>query len=127
MYSGNRGLTKGLLNRLGCDVTFASSGREALQILSHSVQSFRLLMIDITLPSLEGLEVGMHVKELFPPGPRKPLLVALTGSSDSVTRDRCLSLGIDYVVVKPVTLEKMRSILSELLAGISVSDNSSQR
>eukprot|EP00250_Pteridium_aquilinum_P015224 c22459_g1_i1 orf=503-2743(-) len=124
---GNRALTKGLLNRLGCDVTFASSGREALQILSHSVQSFRILIIDVSLPGLEGLEVCMHVKEMFPPGPRKPLLVALTANSDCGTRDRCLSLGIDYVVMKPVTLEKMRSILGELLAGFSGSDGSSQR
>lgn len=123
---GNRAMTKGILNRLGCEVTFASSGREALQILSHSVQSFRILLIDISLPGLEGLEVGIHVKEMFPPGPRKPLLVALTMNADSGNRDRCLSLGIDCVVVKPVTLEKMRSILGELLSGYSGSDNTSQ-
>ncbi|MCO5613165.1 hypothetical protein L7F22_067441 [Adiantum nelumboides] len=123
---GNRALIKGILNRLGCDVTFASSGIEALQIISHSVQSFRILVIDVSLPGLEGLEVGMHVKEMFPPGPRKPLLVALTANADSGTRDRCLSLGIDCVVVKPVTLEKMRSVLGELLSGYSGSDNASQ-
>lgn len=116
---GNRAVIKGLLHRLGCDITFASSGNEAFQIISHTVQSFKVIIIDISLSGLEGLEEGISIKDGLAPGPIKPFLVALTTSSDSLTKDRCHSCGIDCVVVKPLTLDKMRHALGELLAGYS--------
>ena len=110
-------ITKGLLHRLGCDVTFASSGSETLQILSHAVPPYKILLVDLSLPNLEGLEVAVLVRERFHPGSDKPLIVALTANSDRFTRDRYAGLGIDYVVVRPLTLDKMRNVLNELMVG----------
>lgn len=120
----NRAVTKGLLNRLGCDVTFASSGREGLQILSHAARSFKIVLVDISMPSMDGFEVGIRIKERFSHGSERPLLVALTANADRSTRDRCQNIGMDCVLVKPVSLERMWSVLTELLVGTSGSGNS---
>jgi CheY-like chemotaxis protein len=87
-----------------------------LQILSHAIPGYKILLIDLSSPNLESLELAMRVRERFHLGPdsNKPLTVALTTNSDRFTRERCASLGIDYVVGRPLTPDKMRNILNEL-------------
>ena len=44
-----------------------------------------------------------------------PFIVALTGNTDKVTKENCMRVGINGVIQKPILVNKMRSILSELL------------
>jgi len=41
--------------------------------------------------------------------------VALTGNTDQVTKENCMRVGMDGVILKPVSIDKMTSVLSELL------------
>lgn len=111
----SRMVAKGLLSRLGCDVTMAGSGREGLLALSQSGQTFRVLFVDICMPEVDGFEVTTRVKEKFPIRAERPLIVAVTANTDLATRERCLSVGMDGVLLKPFSLEKMKSTLNELL------------
>lgn len=111
----NRMVTKGLLSRLGCDVTTVGSGREGLLALSQSGQTFRILFVDICMPEVDGYEVAIRVKERYPIRAERPLVVAVTANTDLATRERCFSVGMDGVLLKPFSLEKMRSMVSELL------------
>uniref|UniRef100_A0A0D6R4M0 Ethylene receptor n=1 Tax=Araucaria cunninghamii TaxID=56994 RepID=A0A0D6R4M0_ARACU len=111
----NRMVTRGLLARLGCDVTLASSGRECLQAVSQGGQKFKVVFIDVCMPDMDGYAVAIRIQEMFPLRHERPLLVALTGSTDKATRENCLKIGMDGVLLKPVSLEKMRSVLAELL------------
>ncbi|BBM97851.1 ethylene receptor [Marchantia polymorpha subsp. ruderalis] len=110
----NRMVTRGLLIRLGCDVTVVSSGRECLQVISQPGQPFRVLLLDVCMPDMDGYEVAVRIQEKFARHER-PLLVALTANTDRATRERCMNLGMDGVVLKPISLEKMRVVLTELL------------
>lgn len=107
-------VTRGLLMRLGCDVTVVSSGRECLQIILQPNQVFKVLLLDVCMPDMDGYEVAIRIQENLARHER-PILVALTANTDKATRDRCLSLGMDGVILKPITLEKMRMVLTELL------------
>lgn len=111
----NRMVTKGLLSRLGCDVTTVGSGREGLLALSQSGQTFRILFVDICMPEVDGYEVAIRVKERYPIRAERPLVVAVTANTDLATRERCFSVGMNGVLLKPFSLEKMRSMVSELL------------
>lgn len=108
----NRTVTKGLLHHLGCDVTTVSSGDECLRAVTneHSV-----VFMDVNIPGLESYEVAVCIHEKFPKRHEKPLIVALTGNTDKVTKENCLRAGMDGVILKPFSVEKMRSALSELL------------
>jgi ethylene receptor len=118
----NRMVTRGLLMRLGCEVTVVGSGRECLQVISQPGQSFQVLLLDVCMPDMDGYEVAIRIQEKFARHER-PLLVALTANTDMATRERCLSLGMDRVILKPISLEKMRIVLTELLDVGSVNDN----
>jgi ethylene receptor len=118
----NRMVTRGLLMRLGCEVTVVSSGRECLQVISQPGQSFKVLLLDVCMPDMDGYEVTIRIQEKFARHER-PLLVALTANTDMATRERCLSLGMDRVILKPISLEKMRMVLTELLECGSRNEN----
>eukprot|EP01018_Ginkgo_biloba_P032745 Gb_36440 [translate_table: standard] len=113
----NRMVTRGLLIRLGCDVTVVSSGRECLQVISQTRQNFKVLFLDVCMPGMDGYEVAVRIQQMFPVRHERPLLVALTGNTDRATREKCVKIGMDGVLLKPVSLEKMRSVLAELSNG----------
>ncbi|XP_042502823.1 ethylene receptor-like [Macadamia integrifolia] len=109
---GSGMVTKGLLMHLGCDVTITSSADECLRIVSPE---YKLVFMDIGMPGTGGFEVARRIHERIPKRHERPLIIALTGNTDRATKDNCLRVGMKGVLLKPISVEKMRSVLSELL------------
>lgn len=112
MYRVSRTVTKGLLVHLGCDVTSVSSSEECLRVVSHEHQ---VVFVDVCAPGIDGYELAVGIREKFSKRHEKPLIVALAGNTDKVTKENCMRVGINGFMLKPVSVDKMRSILSELL------------
>ncbi|KAJ6700739.1 ETHYLENE RECEPTOR 1-LIKE [Salix koriyanagi] len=56
-----------------------------------------------------------RLHEKFTKNHERPLIVALTGNTDKVTKENCMRVGMDGVILKPFSVDKMRSVLSDLL------------
>ncbi|XVF79306.1 hypothetical protein PTKIN_Ptkin14bG0211000 [Pterospermum kingtungense] len=108
----NRMVTKGLLVHLGCDVTMVSSSEECLRVVSHE---HKVVLMDVCVPGTNNYEIAIRIREKFTKRHERPLIVALTGNTDKVTKENCMRVGMDGVILKPVSLDKMRSVLSDLL------------
>ncbi|KAJ6711451.1 TWO-COMPONENT SENSOR HISTIDINE KINASE [Salix purpurea] len=106
----SRMATKGLLVQLGCDVTTVSSRDECLHVVS---QDHKVVCIDVCMP--DGFEAAARLHEKFTKNHERPLIVALTGNTDKVTKENCMRVGMDGVILKPFSVDKMRSVLSDLL------------
>ncbi|KAJ6427575.1 hypothetical protein OIU84_023046 [Salix udensis] len=106
----SRMATKGLLMQLGCDVTTVSSRDECLHVVS---QDHKVVCIDVCMP--DGFEAAARLHEKFTKNHERPLIVALTGNTDKVTKENCMRVGMDGVILKPFSVDKMRSVLSDLL------------
>ncbi|KAF9690152.1 hypothetical protein SADUNF_Sadunf01G0166100 [Salix dunnii] len=106
----SRMVTKGLLVQLGCDVTTVSSRDECLHVVS---QDHKVVCIDLCMP--DGFEAAARLHEKFTKHHERPLIVALTGNTDKVTKENCMRIGMDGVISKPFSVDKMRSVLSDLL------------
>eukprot|EP01018_Ginkgo_biloba_P023164 Gb_22967 [translate_table: standard] len=111
----NRMATRALLVCLGCDVAVASSGWDCLQMISQPGQKFKVILLDVCMPAMDGYELAIRIQEKFPFRHERPLLVALTASTDRATKENCLKVGMDGVILKPVSLDKMQYVLAELL------------
>lgn len=111
-YRVSRMVTKGLLLHLGCDVTTVGSGDECLRVVS---QEHKVVLMDVCMTGIDGYEIAVGIQEKFGKHHERPLLVALTGNTDKVIKENCLKVGMDGVLLKPVSLDKMRSVLSDLL------------
>lgn len=111
--SVNRIVTRRLLDRLGCDTTVVESGQQCLAALSQPGSNFRVLLLDLCMPEMDGYEVAKIIKQKFRPG--EPLVVALTANTDKGTKERCIQIGMDDVVLKPISLQEMSTVLCKLL------------
>ncbi|KAK9024449.1 hypothetical protein V6N11_004611 [Hibiscus sabdariffa] len=105
-------VTKELLIHLGCDVTMVGSGDECLQLVSHE---HKVVFMDICVPGTDSQRITSRIHEKFAKRSERPLIVALTGNTDKLTKENCMRIGMDGLILKPVSLDKMRSVLSDLL------------
>ena len=92
-------------------VTEAENGFEALRALPRN--SFDLIITDINMPDINGLELVSFVKN-SPAYRSIPLVVVSTEGSDR-DLDRGVSLGADAYVVKPFDPDDLRDIVRSLL------------
>lgn len=112
--SVNRIVTRRLLDRLGCSTTVVESGQQCLTALSQPGSAFQVLLLDLCMPEMDGYDVAIRIRKKFRPEDR-PLIVALTANTDKSTREKCLQIGMDGVVLKPISLPEMSAVLCKLL------------
>eukprot|EP00250_Pteridium_aquilinum_P017391 c23609_g1_i1 orf=762-3074(-) len=116
----NRTVTKQLLEKLGCQATVVDSGRQCLATLAQPGSMYTLVLLDLWMPEMDGYEVAIRIQKNIHPE-RRPLVVALTADTDRSTQDRCLRVGMDGVVLKPVSLAEMSNSLCAILQRASKS------
>jgi signal transduction histidine kinase/CheY-like chemotaxis protein len=102
----NLRVTSDLLRRLGMSVTAANSGPEALTFASG--QHFQLVLMDLQMPDMDGLETTRLLNEQVKP---PPLVVALTANAIEEDRRRCLQLGMRDYLTKPVRLDALTRVI----------------
>lgn len=109
----NRTVTKKLLEKLGCQVTSVSTGLECLTALSHTDNSLRVVFLDLHMPDMDGFEVAMRIRKYR--SRHWPLIIALTASAEEHVWERCLQMGMNGVLWKPVVLQGVADELRRVL------------
>ena len=90
--------------------SFAYSGEEALAFLRDHPSEVVLILSDINMPGMSGLELLRHVKsDPLPPPP--PRVMMLTAYGDEATHQQALQLGADDFLTKPVDFAALRTKL----------------
>jgi two-component system OmpR family response regulator len=103
----------------GFDTTTAATGREALELVSSVHPD--VVVLDIMLPDLDGIEV---LKRLRSAGHRQPV-VFLTAKDATEDRVRGLTVGGDDYVVKPFAIEELLARVTAVLRRSGVGHQSS--
>ena len=107
----NQTLVIEMLRRVGIAVSAVQNGAEALDALEKD--NYDLILMDIQMPIMDGLEAIKRIRELKNQTP----IIALTGSVLSQEKQMYMSRGANEVVEKPIffeaLLEKIRSVLSQ--------------
>ncbi|WP_118137163.1 response regulator [Oceanicella sp. SM1341] len=88
-----------MLQSMNAEVTVASDGAEALELLDQ--KPFDLLLVDIEMPRVSGLDVIRHVRGLDDPRARLPL-IALTAYAMREHREKIAAAGADGLIAKPI-------------------------
>ena len=96
-----------LLHLLGHQASASYDGASALAIAEQ--QSPDVIMLDIGLPGISGLEVAARLRNL--PETRSTYLIAVTGYGQSSDRQRSHDAGFDAHLVKPVDAEELTALL----------------
>jgi two-component system sensor histidine kinase/response regulator len=103
----NQDVVKELLHLVKAKVTTANNGQEALELLE--VQAFDLVLMDVQMPVMDGMEATRHlrVQERFD---RLPV-IAMTAGALMGDRERCLSVGMNDYISKPIYPEILYSTM----------------
>jgi len=101
-----------LVEKAGFRPLKASSGVAALEVLAQEPVS--LVLMDCHMPELDGFETTRRIRRLAGPVADVPV-VALTASTLADELAACRSSGMNEVLIKPVSLEQLKSLLTRLL------------
>lgn len=93
---------------------FAFSGEEALQFLKANDQEAILILSDINMPGMSGLELLRQIKVQYKTPP--PVVMMITAYGDTENYHTAMSLGADDFLTKPLDFttlkEKLKNIAS---------------
>lgn len=95
-------------------MVFVTSGSEALARLS-GLERVSLILSDVNMPGMTGLELLPKVKALQPDLP----VIMITAYGDSETRRRALEGGAEGLLTKPVDFEALRGEINTRLASFN--------
>ncbi|KAM1584927.1 hypothetical protein ACFX1Z_037853 [Malus domestica] len=82
----------------GCHVTAVSLVDELLHVTS---QGHKVVFMDVSMPGIDGYELAVRLHEKFTKRHEQPVLVALTGCIDKMTKENCMRVAMDGVILKP--------------------------
>jgi two-component system sensor histidine kinase/response regulator len=97
-----------LLEARGYEVTLVGTGREA--VAAWEAAPFDLVVMDVQMPEMDGLEATLEIRRREAGGARVPI-IALTAGAFSEDRDRCLAAGMDDYIAKPIETKQLYKLL----------------
>ncbi|GEO07898.1 response regulator [Segetibacter aerophilus] len=88
---------------------FANSGEAALQYLQQHHHEAVLILSDINMPGMSGLELLQHIKQKYATPP--PVVMMITAYGDSENYNTAMQLGADDFLTKPIDFQLLKEKL----------------
>jgi PAS domain S-box-containing protein len=104
---------KAKLQRLGYQVTAATSSVKALESFEKHPDAFDLIITDYTMPEMTGTTLSQKILAIRPDMP----IIITTGFSQHLTPEKAKSMGIRRMVMKPLLGDRFARVVREVLDG----------
>ncbi|VDC21150.1 response regulator [Pseudogemmobacter humi] len=101
----------------GAGAEGVTSGQDALNRITATGSGFDLILLDITLPDIDGIEVARRVRAAET-GDESILIVGLTAHVRAVVHGSGLAAGMNHILIKPVSPSELRRALRALWDGV---------
>jgi signal transduction histidine kinase/CheY-like chemotaxis protein len=100
----NQKLAVRLLSRMGYEPDIAANGIEAIEAVAR--QRYDLVLMDVQMPEMDGLEATRNIVDGTPPEAR-PWIVAMTANAMDGDRERCIAAGMNGYISKPIRVPEL--------------------
>jgi signal transduction histidine kinase/CheY-like chemotaxis protein len=100
----NQKLALRLLQQMGYRADLAANGIEAIEGIER--QSYDVVLMDVQMPEMDGLEASRRITAKFKPNER-PRIIAMTANAMQGDREECLAAGMDDYVTKPIRVDAL--------------------
>jgi signal transduction histidine kinase/CheY-like chemotaxis protein/ligand-binding sensor domain-containing protein len=97
-----------VLGKLGYQVDLVVDGAQAVAKTKQNI--FDLVLMDVQMPVMDGLEATKTIKKN---DPLSPIIIAMTANAMYEDKKRCLAAGMDDYISKPVKLEELMQMLEK--------------
>ena len=110
----NRELMKAMLSSIeGLSVDEAENGREAIETFKKQPEKYALILMDIQMPVMDGLEATAIIRQLDFEYAKKVPIIALTAASLESEVKKCQEAGMTDFLVKPMAYDDLVVMVSE--------------
>jgi len=109
----NQKLALRILQQMGYRADLASNGIEAIQSIER--QTYDVVLMDVQMPEMDGLEATRQIASRWPPGER-PRIVAMTANAMQGDREMCIAAGMDDYLTKPIRVDQLVEALDQTAA-----------
>jgi signal transduction histidine kinase/CheY-like chemotaxis protein len=100
-----------VLQKHGCNVTTATNGQEALDIIRKN--NFDIVFMDCHMPIMDGFEATRHIREEEATKQKHTVIIAVTADAMIGDREKCLKAGMDDYLNKPFKPEQITNLLTK--------------
>ena len=107
----NQKLALRLLEQMGYRADVAGNGIEAIEAVER--QPYDVILMDVQMPEMDGLEASRQITSRWPRGQR-PQIIAMTANALQGDREACLEAGMDDYVSKPIRVDELVAALSKV-------------
>lgn len=104
----NQQVALAMLERMGCKVDIVNNGLECLEQISRA--SYDLVLMDCHMPELDGYKATKVIRECESDNFRVPI-IAMTANVTDGERNRCLDVGMDDYLAKPLSRDALKEKL----------------
>ena len=108
-----------LLKKIGCEVTVARNGSQAIEMWTQG--SFDLILMDLQMPVMGGLEATQRIREMEKESGTHVPIVAITARAMKEDQEMCLRSGMDGYLSKPIRPAELRETLEQWMPEIPAS------
>jgi PAS domain S-box-containing protein len=119
----NQDIMRAILARYGHAVTVVNNGAEAVEEWERNRDGYDLILMDVQMPLLDGLQATERIRELEGAGKSHIPVVAMTAYAMKGDRERCLAAGMDDYLSKPFKSEDVVALLERYGAWSSSTDS----
>ncbi|WP_423020521.1 EAL domain-containing protein [Undibacterium sp. Di27W] len=109
----NQMVAAGMLSLSACHCEFAGNGKEAVEAARRN--RYDLILMDCSMPEMDGYEATVRIRSYEDGLGRRTPIVAMTANTQRGDAEKCLAIGMDDYLAKPITLVELRQKLERWL------------
>jgi CheY-like chemotaxis protein len=104
-------LGKNMLTGIGYEVIERTSSLEALKLFQSSPDRFDLVITDLTMPNMTGIELAQEIMRIRPGIP----VILCTGYSEAITPEKAKAIGLKDFIMKPLIKNQLAAAIRRVL------------
>ncbi|HYW88368.1 MAG TPA: ATP-binding protein, partial [Chloroflexota bacterium] len=105
----NQKLALRLLSRMGYRADVVSDGQQVIESIAR--QPYDVVLMDVQMPEMDGLEATRRIVERWPGG-KRPRIIAMTANAMVDDRAACTAAGMDGYLSKPIRVDQLAQALA---------------
>ncbi|HVY72413.1 MAG TPA: response regulator [Verrucomicrobiae bacterium] len=111
----NQKVTQHLLQQMGYKTEIANNGKEAVDAVER--ETYDIVFMDMQMPEMDGLEATAEIRRREKAAPSSEttpvVIIAMTANAMAGDRERCLEVGMNDYLAKPVRSEELRKVIQK--------------
>lgn len=111
----NQEVARAILDEVEADTQVACNGLEALQRLEEAEEAYDVVLMDMTMPVMDGLEASRRIRAMD--RYRQLPIIAMTANAMKGDREACIAAGMNDHLAKPIDTRELFGVLEKWVGG----------